>query len=109
MKNPLGKFRPLESDAASPSVAWKMGSWFDVDVVAATRASNASHAGWLDSDGVRLRGRGRAGVGSQGTAGQEGIALVEALEMLSWHLLVLCTAQAAVARIRQTQAELYQN
>lgn len=65
--------------------------------------------GWSGSDGVRLRGRGRAGVGSQRTAGQEGIALAEALEKLSRHLLLLRMAQAAVARIRHAQAELYQN
>lgn len=41
--------------------------------------------GWLDSDGVRLRGRGRAGVGSQGAVGQEGVVSVEALEKRSFH------------------------
>lgn len=39
---------------------------------------------------------------------QGGIALLETLKKLSQHLLVLCIAQAAVARVRHTQAELYQ-
>lgn len=53
--------------------------------------------------------RGRAGVGSHGAARQEGPILGETLEKLSWHLFMLCMAQAPVARIRHTQAELYQN
>ena len=64
---------------------------------------------WLHRDGERLRGQGRAGVGSQWAAGQEGAVLVKALEKLSRHLRTLCMAQAAVARIWHTQAELYQN
>lgn len=40
---------------------------------------------------------------------QKGAALLEALKKLSQHLLLLYMAQAAVARVRHTQAELYQN
>lgn len=60
-------------------------------------------------DGWLYRLRGRADVGRQGAAGQEGVEVVEALEKLSQQLFMLCMAQAAVARIRHSQAELYQN